>query len=71
MRVRITKGPDLVLGGFARVQHLQSRPELNGEIVQLDAFDPEADRWECLFGNGDGPRLRPAKLGPVWQEEGF
>ena len=47
------------------MQHLQSRPELNGEIVQLDAFDPEADRWECLFGNGDGLRLRPAKLGPV------
>ena len=52
-------------GGFARVQHLQSRPELNGEVVQLNTFDAGADRWECSFGDGQGLRLRPATLAPL------
>ena len=62
---RTTEGCDLVLDGFARVQHPQGRPVLNGEIVELDAFDPEPDRWECVFGDGHGLRLCPAKLSPV------
>ena len=63
--VRITDGPSLANGCLAHVQDLESRPELNGDIVTLATFDPAADRWECNLGGGDGLRLRLAKLSPI------
>ena len=56
--------PPLALqaGAFASATGLQGRPELNGEVLRLERFDPSAGRWVCEKGDGEKLLLRPANL---------
>eukprot|EP00304_Pavlova_gyrans_P006734 CAMPEP_0206043280 /NCGR_PEP_ID=MMETSP1466-20131121/8483_1 /ASSEMBLY_ACC=CAM_ASM_001126 /TAXON_ID=44452 /ORGANISM="Pavlova gyrans, Strain CCMP608" /LENGTH=312 /DNA_ID=CAMNT_0053418075 /DNA_START=20 /DNA_END=959 /DNA_ORIENTATION=+ len=60
----------LAAGTRACVHSLQSRPELNGEIVTLASWDGQAMRWVCRLADGGRVALREANLQPVRTRRG-
>lgn len=55
----------LRVGATARIQGLQTKPELNGQQVKLCEFDAVKLRWRVLFGCDSQKMLRPENLEPV------
>lgn len=52
-------------GSHACVHSVTSRPELNGEVVTVVAWDTHAQRWICAMQGGGQVALREANLQPI------
>ena len=54
---------DVAEGGYAVLEGLEAKPELNGSMVRVGAFDEAVGRWECeLLVEGNAIRARPNNL---------
>jgi len=47
------KQGEIKVGDYLRVHGIQSRPEINGEVVEIIAPVPDSDRWETRIPGGD------------------
>lgn len=58
-------GTSLAVGSAAVLHGLAKRPELNGRVGTLTAWDEQAGRWEFAFGDRGTIKVRDENVRPV------
>eukprot|EP00928_Gymnodinium_smaydae_P081956 TRINITY_DN6538_c1_g1_i1.p1 TRINITY_DN6538_c1_g1~~TRINITY_DN6538_c1_g1_i1.p1 ORF type:complete len:722 (-),score=184.48 TRINITY_DN6538_c1_g1_i1:263-2428(-) len=52
----------ICIGSMVRIRHLEKRPELNGRIVECEAYDALSGRWQVVTSDDERLRLKAMNL---------